>query len=392
LVDIAILRTNSVIYDARAIKILKSLNKRYSLLVLGWNREGNNNQDIEEFKSAYYSNFNDRCKIKIKILKVRAPFGKQSLFQYVPMIIYFPIFWIWVFINLCIYRTKIVHACDLDTVLPGYIYKLIYRKKLVFDVFDRYAMTFIPVRFKRLYGAVNRIEEFFARKTDLLIAVGENILSTFKTRPKRTSIITNCSEDYNINAEKTEDHILRLVYTGPLAKGRGLENTALAIEDLENVEFYIYGPLIDNNLLSRIRQTRNVMYGGFLSNEDYYRTIVAADVMVALYGPEGPLQQTAYNITVHNKTFEAMMCGVPIITNVSTDLVKEINFGILVEYEDVAKIRNAVTSLRDDPEFRRSLGTNGRKAFLMKYNWQNVEKELYRVYSDLLSHERVLSM
>jgi glycosyltransferase involved in cell wall biosynthesis len=114
--------------------------------------------------------------------------------------------------------------------------------------------------------------------------------------------------------------------------------------------------------------------------------------MVALYGPEGPLQQTAYNITVHNKTFEAMMCGIPIITNVSTDLVKEINFGILVEYENVEKIRNAVTSLRDNPEFRRSLGTNGRKAFLMKYNWQNVEKELYRVYADLLSHEKDLSM
>lgn len=301
------------------------------------------------------------------------------------MILYFPLFWTWVFINLCIYRPKIVHACDLDTVLPGYIYKIMFRKKLVFDVFDRYAMTFIPVRLKRLYGAVNRIEEFFGRKTDLLIAVGENILSTFKTRPKRTSIITNCSEDYSINVEKKEDDILRLVYTGPLARGRGLENTALAIEDLENVEFCIYGPLIDDHLLSRILQTCNVTYGGFLSNEDYYRTIVKADVMVALYGPEGPLQQTAYNITVHNKTFEAMMCGIPIITNVSTDLVKEINFGILVEYEDIAKIRTAITSLRDNPEFRRSLGKNGRKAFLMKYNWQNVEKELYRVYSDLLS-------
>jgi glycosyltransferase involved in cell wall biosynthesis len=107
--------------------------------------------------------------------------------------------------------------------------------------------------------------------------------------------------------------------------------------------------------------------------------------MVALYGPEGPLQQTAYNITVHNKTFEAMMCGIPIITNVSTDLVKEINFGILVEYEDIAEIRKAITSLRDNPEFRQSLGKNGRKAFLTQYNWGNVEKELYRVYADILS-------
>jgi glycosyltransferase involved in cell wall biosynthesis len=373
-----------VIYEARAIKILKSLSKRYSILVLGWNREGNDNRVIEEFKRTYCSKTNDINKVDIKILNVRAPFGKRSLILYAPMLLYFPLFWIWVFINLCIYRPKIVHACDFDTILPGYIYKLIFSKKLVFDVFDRYAMTFIPVRFKRLYEAVNRLEEFFGRKSDLLIAVGENILSTFKTRPKRSSIITNCAEDYNTNL-KTDDDVLTLVYTGPLARGRGLENTTLAIKDLDNVEFCIYGPVIDEHLRSRILQTKNVKYGGFLPNEDYYRTIIMADAMVALYGPEGPLQQTAYNITVHNKTFEAMMCGIPIITNVSTDLVKEINFGILVEYEDIAEIRKAIISLRDNPEFRQSLGKNGRKAFLMKYNWQNIEKQLHRVYADLLS-------
>jgi glycosyltransferase involved in cell wall biosynthesis len=385
LVDIAILRTNSVIYDARVIKILKSLTKRYSLVVLGWNRGGNNNQDIEEFKNTYCIKSIDKCSVDIKILNVRAPFGKQSVILYIPMILYFPLFWIWVLINLCIYKPKIVHACDLDTVLPGYIYRHIFRKKLVFDVFDRYAMTFIPVRFKRLYGAVNLLEEFFGRKTDLLIAVGENILRTFKTKPKRFSIITNCAEDYNTNADKREDEVLTLVYTGPIARGRGLENIALAIKDLDSVEFCIYGPVIDDNFLTLILQTSNVRYGGFLPNEDYYRTIIRADVMVALYGPEGPLQQTSYNITVHNKTFEAMMCGIPIITNVSADLVKEINFGILVEYKDIAKIRLAITSLRDNHHFRRSLGENGRKAFLDKYNWQNVEKELYRVYADLLS-------
>jgi glycosyltransferase involved in cell wall biosynthesis len=374
-----------VIYDARAIKILKSLSKRYSILVLAWNREGNSNRDINQFKRTYCSKSNDIAKVDIKILNVRAPFGKQSLILYIPMILYFPLFWIWVFINLCIYRPKIVHACDLDTVVPGYMFKLIFSKKLVFDVFDRYAMTFIPVRFKRLYGIVNRLEEFFGRKSDLLIAVGENILGTFKTRPKRSSIITNCAEDYSTNLEKTEDDVLTLVYTGPLARGRGLENTALAIRSLANVEFCIYGPLIDENLLSRILLTNNVKYGGFLPNEDYYRTIIRADAIVALYGPEGPLQQTAYNVTVHNKTFEAMMCGIPIITNVSADLVDEINFGIVVEYEDVSKIREAITFLRDSPEFRHSLGKNGRNAFLTQYNWENVEKELYRVYADILS-------
>lgn len=384
MVDIVIVRTNSVIYDARVIKTLRSLAKRYSILVLGWNREGNNIHDIEDFKRETSSKSDGTSEIGVRILGVRAPFGKQSLMLYIPMILYFPLFWTWVLINLYKYRPKIVHACDLDTVLPCYIYKLIFRRKLVFDVFDRYAMTFIPAKFKTLYTVVNLFEEFFSEKADLLITVGENILNTFRRRPKRCSIITNCAEDYNTNT-KTEDDVLTLVYTGPIARGRGLENVALAIKDLGNVEFYIYGPVIDDQLLARILLTTNVRYGGFLPNEDYYHAIISADAIVAIYGPEGPLQQTSYNITVHNKTFEAMMCGIPIITNVSAELVEEVNFGIIVEYENIGKIRAAITSLRDNPDFRRNLGKNGRKAFLDKYNWKNVEQELYRVYADILT-------
>jgi hypothetical protein len=33
----------------------------------------------------------------------------------------------------------VVHACDLDVILPCYVYKKLFRKKLVFDILDRYA-------------------------------------------------------------------------------------------------------------------------------------------------------------------------------------------------------------------------------------------------------------
>ena len=66
------------------------------------------------------------------------------------LVLFFPLFWSWVFINLIIYRPKVVHACDLDVILPCYVYKKIFRKKLVFDIFDRYAMVFIPPRYKTL--------------------------------------------------------------------------------------------------------------------------------------------------------------------------------------------------------------------------------------------------
>jgi glycosyltransferase involved in cell wall biosynthesis len=87
---------------------------------------------------------------------------------------------------------------------------------------------------------------------------------------------------------------------------------------------------------------------------------------------------------MHNKTLEAMMGGIPIITNLSPELVKEFGFGIIVEYGNIDQIRSAITRLRDDPELCKRLGNNGRKAFLQKYNWSIMERKLYDEYENLL--------
>ena len=87
---------------------------------------------------------------------------------------------------------------------------------------------------------------------------------------------------------------------------------------------------------------------------------------------------------MHNKTLEAMMEGVPIITNLSPELVEELGFGIIVEYGNIDQIRSAVTKLRDDPDLCKRLGDNGRKAFLQKYNWTIMERKLYDVYENII--------
>ena len=62
--------------------------------------------------------------------------------------------------NLVVLRPRVVHACDWRLVIPSYIYNLIFRKSLVFDVCDRYAMAYISPE-KWLYDRVNRLEEYF---------------------------------------------------------------------------------------------------------------------------------------------------------------------------------------------------------------------------------------
>jgi glycosyltransferase involved in cell wall biosynthesis len=372
-VDIVVVRTaNSIIYDPRVRKIIGSLRKKYSISALGWNRDSVSREKINNYIS------------KVELFNLKTSFWKPSLLRIlIRLVIFFPPFWVWVFTKLSVSRPKVVHACDLDSVLPCYIYTTLFRRKLVFDVFDRYAMTFIPSKFKTFYSVVNFSEEFFSEKADVLITVSDKVMKTFQRKPKRCVTIMNCPEDYPSSktlSEKYKTSIHRLVYTGPIKHGRALENMILVIKDLDNIELIVAGPVIDKELFQQILAIPNMKYAGYLDPRAAIDLEASANVMIALYDPN----VTWNSITIPNKIFEAMMCGIPVISNVCQDLINELHCGIVVDYHNVDQIRETIIKLNDNPGLRKRLGDNGRKAFLEKYNWNVMEQRLYEVYEDLL--------
>jgi glycosyltransferase involved in cell wall biosynthesis len=65
----------------------------------------------------------------------------------------------------------------------------------------------------------------------------------------------------------------------------------------------------------------------------------------------------------------------------------EVSCGLIVDYNDINHINNAIVTLRDKPDPRRELGDNGRRAFLQKFNWHIIEKELLKVYETLFASD-----
>ena len=378
MVKIAVVRSaNSVIYDPRVKKIVKSLNKRYSVTALGWDRDGLPKKKLDDYI------------VELKLFRLKTSFWKPSLPRmFVRLVVFFPLFWAWVFINLAIQRPEVVHACDLDTVLPCYVYKKIFRKRLIFDVFDRYAMVFIPSKFKRFFVIVNWLEELLVNKADaLIIAGGQKVLETFRKKPKLYDVILNCPEDYYLPSKKKElvsnnsKEALTLVYTGGIRRGRALESLVSIINSLNGVNLVIAGPIMDKELFTQIERNPAIKYNGVFEPLEAIYLEKSSDVMIALYD-----SSVSWNrITLPNKLFEAMMCGIPIITNIATEIVKETKCGIIVEnYYDGNEIRKAIISLRDDDELRKILGDNGRKAFAQTFNWHTMEHRLYNLYETIM--------
>ena len=380
MVDVVIIRSNSIIYSPRVRKIASSLGRKYDVLVLGWNREQASKEIINDYIA------------RLKLFNLRAPLGKSSL------LLYMSLFWIWTLINLVLYKPKVVHACDLDTALPCYLYKIVFRKRLVFDVCDRYAMAHINPKLRMVYYMVNLCEQLIAKHSDVLITVAEKLLMTFKNRPKLTALIMNCAYDDNYvignqntqhlnkkhrieEEEEIDDNVFSLLYTGNIVRNRGLEIVSCAIKDLKCIRFIIAGKPVDKRFLQELVHVPNVEYKGLMLYRDALELNYKSDAVVILYDLSIPNNKFA----MPNKLFEAMMYQLPVITNVAPELVRdEVGCGIIVDYNDIHQIKNSIITLRDNPGLRMEMGRNGREAFLRKYNWTSMERELLGVYKNLL--------
>jgi len=360
LVEIIIVASNSIIRHPRIWKIVSSLKKKYDISVFGWNREGISSQDINSYI------------VPIRLFKLKAPFGRPSL------ILYYPLFWTWILFKLLESRPSVLHAIDLDTLIPCTIYKLIFKKKLVYDVHDRFG-GYVPPKYTALHKVINLIEDLLSKQATVLVTVSEKVQRTFQLRPKECAIIMNLSEDYNLDKSKSEDGILTVVYTGLISKDQGLEIITAAIMGLDGVHLVLAGRVADRELLDKMTELPNVKYVGLLKRTNSLKLEASSDAMVVLYD----LEYRKNQLSSPNKIFEAMMCGIPLITNMEVDLVKDTDCGIIVEY-DINHVRDAIIKLRDNSELRTRLGNNGRKAFVEKYNWDNMEKRLYQIYNNLL--------
>lgn len=372
LIDIILVKSDPILNQPtiRDQKIIKSLSKKYSIVVLGWNRGERLTKD-RRF-NIYPPNF--------KLFSLNAPFGAPSLLPYLPL------FWTWVFIKLARYRPRVIHACDLEAMPPCYLYRRVFRGRLIFDVFDRHAMAYIPRKntfFKKLYSLTNSFEERLAEGSDVLVSVSDELINTFRRKPKYCVPVLNCAEDYSSDkAPKPEtQNKFTVAFTGHIRRERGLEPLVAAIKSLKRVNLVVTGRVEDKDLLDEIRTVSNIKYLGFLEHREVLMIETGSDVMVALYNLEAYAQN---KYVMGNKLFEAMMCGVPIITNVATKIVNETQCGITVDYNNIEQIKEAIANLRDNPELRKRLGDNGRKAFLQKYNWAAMEQKLFKIYDTLL--------
>jgi glycosyltransferase involved in cell wall biosynthesis len=286
-------------------------------------------------------------------------------------------------INLFRYRPKIVHACDVDTVVACYLYKRLGRNTLVFDLFDRFSLSITKPKIAIL--VLRSLEEFFSYRADTFVTNSIKLYNTFNRKPKNYAIIMNCPNDEpkTQNCDMPRSQFFKLVFAGYISPERGLEQVAKAILGQEKIKLVVAGQATDNEYIARLKNYSNIEYLGCLQYDEAMCLQSGADAIIIPYDPQLPMNR----IGTPNKLFDAMMLGIPVITTVCREIVEETMCGIFVAFEP-GSIRDAISRLSNYPFLREEMGINGRKAFENKYNWSLMEKRLLGLYDDLSARRK----
>ena len=381
---VLICRSNPIAPDPRVEKVARTLaGAGFLVTLLGWDRTGTLPlQSLEEGLQVYR-------------LPIRAKYGHGL--ANLPGLLR----WQWRLINWLVHHRSeydLIHACDFDTILPAWFTKILWSKKVVYDIFDFYAdhLRATPAFIKALIRAIDL--RAIAWVDALILADDSRREQIHGAKPKRLAIIYNTPEDLSEVKEsqpnqgqdfRTSNAALRLAYVGLLQKERGLFQMLEILNRHPEWSLDLAGFGGDSEEIHDIaRQMPNVRWHGRIPYDQALCLSQAADVLFATYDPAIP----NHRYSSPNKVFEAMMLGKPVIVARNTNMdhiIRQENCGIIIEYGNLNELETAITLFKNDPGLRLRLGENGRRAYQTTYSWINMQSRLITLYNEVWGAESI---
>lgn len=274
-------------------------------------------------------------------------------------------------------------------------------KKVIFDSHENYPDIIgsddnIPIYLRKFIASVyKKYETEKVKKFDAVIipCTFSNGIEIFKGRSKRTEIISvapKLKEFYNVYDYKRDRiHSSETIVccAGGLTHQRGITYLIKAAYKAK-VKLLLagaYQPTGYKEQLEKMPEYACVDYLGYLDYSDLIDLYKRSDIGISTL-----LNVGQYNTedVLATKVYEYMSMGLPVVISKShtvDKVLKEYKFGVAVDSENIDEIVDAIRYIIENPEVAKTMGDNGRRAVLEKYNWTIEEKKLIKLYSEILN-------
>lgn len=306
------------------------------------------------------------------------------------VMLYLPLWWLFITFHLAFGKFDVVHAADFDTYVPALLVGRLRGKKVVYDIYDFYAemiqFPLFPDLSKRYVSAIDRYLMQYADR--VILPDPARIEQVGSLAAEKVAIIANSPAESTIDGISLEnsDGQFRIFYGGNVQEDRYLDEVCRIVRDLPGVHLAILGPCSEQysrKLQEICSSSENIQISfTWTPHREILAKTMEADLLFALYDPQVPNNRFASP----NKLFEAMLCGKPIIVNDGssmTSIVRDTGCGVIVPFGDPDAFREAVLRLKEDVNLRTGLGMNARAAYENLFRWGIMEERLSSIYREL---------
>ena len=272
-------------------------------------------------------------------------------------------------------KPDIIHANDLNALLPAYIAAKKIGSKVIYDtheIFLENNFIYKSVLLRFFWGIV---EKLLINKVSLVVCVSNAAAEYLsgKYNIKRPMVVTNCVRKHNIalinKAPKFE-----VLNHGLFYEGRGYDLMIDAAKLLPNPEIcYLlrgYGKM-EEQLKQTVQDSdlNNVRFAPPVKVHELISSAESSHVGLAITIP----YCLNFKLSDSNKLFEYAAAGLPVIMSDIPEhryLNNKYNFGIILKENTPEALNEAVSRLFNDSELYNVLSQNALK-FSSQVNWEN---------------------
>jgi glycosyltransferase involved in cell wall biosynthesis len=243
-----------------------------------------------------------------------------------------------IFVFRMLWRIKpdIIYACDLDTYLPSFLYKIFQPVILIYDQFDPLSAR---VGNSLLCHFLNTVENTLTKKADIRITANSQRIPS-SLRESWIEIKNLFPIKLSANKLRDSQNTFQLFYGGILNRDRALFECLTVIQKKSGWRIDIFGQGPERSELEKVSGA-NIGIHNQLPHTELMQRAQKADLYLAQYDPSSRNNRQ----TASNKLFEAAQLGVPLLTSKGTylgDIVQKFNLGWAVTYGDFKEIERAL--------------------------------------------------
>lgn len=296
------------------------------------------------------------------------------------LLLFYPLWVVVVFFKFLFYQQRddeLIIVIDFDSALPLFLAKKCNPSiRYIYDIHDEFAIRYhLPLMLKRF---VRWLDKKTRASSEITIHVDEIRVSDIDSR---FVVIYNSPEDYYQDSSslfnEPEDRVFCV--SGLLTSGRGMTSLYHFAEE-SRARFIVAGELVDESAKT-FAELPNVEFIGYVSQAELFKQVMSCDAIFSLYDPSLEINRLAAS----NKLYDAMMLGVPVITNdglAMSSVVEELKCGFVVPF----KYDSSWKDILDEPaDAYQKKGQNGRQEYLAHFSYQsNFEQKLDKVFQPYL--------